>query len=102
MSFWRIFGKIPWFDGLPERNRTNPEKVSIVLGIQFPRNTKQLQGLIGCITALNRFISRSTGKCLPFFKILRKAFEWDGIRECLGTAEAMLVKSSNYQLNNKK
>jgi hypothetical protein len=25
---------------------------------------------------LNRFISRSTDKCLPFFKILRKAFEW--------------------------
>jgi hypothetical protein len=30
--------------------------------------------------ALNRFISRSTDKCLPFFKILRKAFTWS--EEC--------------------
>jgi hypothetical protein len=26
------------------------------------------------VEALNRFISRSTDKCLPFFKILRKVF----------------------------
>jgi hypothetical protein len=31
--------------------------------------------LTGRIAALNRFISRSTDKCLTFFKILRKAFE---------------------------
>ena len=29
---------------------------------------------------MNRFISRSTDKCLPFFKVLRKAFEWSN--EC--------------------
>ena len=25
---------------------------------------------------MNRFVSKATDKCLPFFKILRKAFEW--------------------------
>ena len=25
---------------------------------------------------LNRFISKATNKCLPFFKVLKKAFEW--------------------------
>ena len=25
---------------------------------------------------LNRFISKATDKCLPFFKVLKKAFEW--------------------------
>jgi hypothetical protein len=58
----------------------NPEKVSSVLGMQSPQTTKQLQQLTGRIAALNRFISRSTDKCLPFFKILKKAFEWNS--EC--------------------
>jgi hypothetical protein len=54
----------------------NPEKVKAVLDMQAPRTTKQLQQLTGRIAALNRFISRSTDKCLPLFKILRKAFTW--------------------------
>jgi hypothetical protein len=55
----------------------NPEKVSVVLDMQAPWTTKQLQQLTGRITALNRFISRSTDQCLPFFKILRKTFVWN-------------------------
>jgi hypothetical protein len=58
----------------------NPEKVKDVLKMEAPRTTKQLQRLTGRIAALNRFISRSTDKCLPFFKILRKAFMWS--EEC--------------------
>jgi hypothetical protein len=54
----------------------NPEKIQAVLEMQSPKSTKQLQQLTGRLAALNRFISRSTDKCLPFFKILRKAFEW--------------------------
>ena len=27
------------------------------------------------VVALNRFISRATNKCLPFFKVLKKAFQ---------------------------
>jgi hypothetical protein len=46
----------------------NPEKVRAVLEMQPPRTTKQLQQLTGRIAALNRFISRSTNKCLPFFR----------------------------------
>lgn len=54
----------------------NPEKIQVVLDMQSPKNTKQLQQLTGRIAVLNRFISQSTDKCLPFFKNLRKAFEW--------------------------
>jgi hypothetical protein len=54
----------------------NPEKIQAVLEMQSPKSTKQLQQLTGRLAALNRFISRSTNKCLHFFKILRKAFEW--------------------------
>jgi len=60
--------------------KANPDKVSAVLGMQSPQTTKQLQQLTGRIAALNRFISRSTDKCLPFFKILKKACKWNS--EC--------------------
>ena len=30
----------------------------------------------GKIAALNRFVSKVTDKCLPFFYTLRKSFEW--------------------------
>lgn len=43
-----------------------------------PRCIKDVQKLIGCIAALNRFISRLGKKGLPFFKLLKKSrkFEW--------------------------
>jgi hypothetical protein len=51
-----------------------PEKIQDILDMQSPKNTKQLQQLTERIVALNQFISRSTDKGFPFFKILRKAF----------------------------
>jgi hypothetical protein len=56
--------------------KANPEKIRAVLEMQSPKTTKQLQRLTGRLAALNRFISRSTNKCLPFFRILKNAFEW--------------------------
>ena len=41
-----------------------------------PRTMKELQSLNGKIAALNRFVSKVTDKCLPFFYTLRKSFEW--------------------------
>ena len=41
-----------------------------------PKNIKEVQSLTGQVAALNRFVSKATDKCLPFFKILKKAFEW--------------------------
>uniref|UniRef100_A0A2N9GKA7 Integrase catalytic domain-containing protein n=1 Tax=Fagus sylvatica TaxID=28930 RepID=A0A2N9GKA7_FAGSY len=41
-----------------------------------PRRPKEVQSLTGRVAALNRFVSRATDKCLPFFKTLRKAFIW--------------------------
>jgi ribonuclease HI len=44
--------------------------------MQPPKTTKEVQRLTGRVAALNWFMSRSTDKCLPFFKTLKKAFEW--------------------------
>ena len=37
---------------------------------------KEVQSLNGKIAALNRFVSRATDRCLPFFRTLRRSFEW--------------------------
>ena len=41
-----------------------------------PKNIKEVQSLTRRVVALNRFVSRATDKCLLFFKVLRKVFEW--------------------------
>ena len=37
---------------------------------------KEVQSLIGKVVALIRFISRAMDKCMPSFKVLKKAFRW--------------------------
>ena len=53
----------------------NLNKIQAILNMEAPRNIKEVQSLTERVTALNRFISKATNKCLPFFKILKKAFE---------------------------
>ena len=49
--------------------------------------------MTGKVTALNRFISRATDKCMPFFKVLKKAFQWtDECKEALAKLKEYLTK----------
>ena len=43
-----------------------------------PKMIKEVQFLTGRVAALNRFVSKATDKCLPFFKTLKRAFVWRG------------------------
>ena len=52
-----------------------------------PRSVKEVQRLMGHIAALNRFVSKATDKCLPFFKTLKQAFHW--IDECKVAFQAL-------------
>ena len=54
----------------------NLEKVRTILELEPPRTVKAVQSLNGKVAALNRFVSKATDKCLPFFCVLRKSFEW--------------------------
>ena len=54
----------------------NPEKVRAILEMASPKTVKEVQKLTGRIATLNRFISKMTDKCLPFFKTLKQAFIW--------------------------
>ena len=53
----------------------NPEKVQAIMELAPPKTVKEVQSLNGKIAALNRFVSRVTDKCLPFFRILKRSFE---------------------------
>ena len=54
----------------------NSEKVQAIIDMTLPKTVKEVQKLTGQIAALNRFVSRATDKCLPFFKTLKQAFAW--------------------------
>ena len=54
----------------------NLEKIRAIMELEPPKTIKEVQSLNGKIVALNRFVSKATDKCLPFFHILRKSFEW--------------------------
>ena len=54
----------------------NPEKVQAIINMASPRTVKEVLKLTRRISALNRFVSRATDKCLPFFKTLKQAFAW--------------------------
>ena len=54
----------------------NPDKIQAIPNMEPPRNIEEVQSLIRWVTAFNKFISKATDKCLPFFKVLKKTFEW--------------------------
>ena len=54
----------------------NPEKVRAILDMTFPKMVKEVQRLTRRVVALNRFISKTSDKCLPFCKTLKQAFQW--------------------------
>ena len=54
----------------------NSKKVRAILELEPSRTVKAVQSLNGKVAALNRFVSKATDKCLPFFRVLKKSFEW--------------------------
>ena len=75
-AFGVSLGKFLGFMVSHRRIKANPDKIQAILNMEPPRNIKEVQSLTGQVAALNRFVSKATDKCLPFFKVLKKAFEW--------------------------
>ena len=69
-------GKFLGFMVSHRRIEANPDKIQAILDMKPPQNVKEVQSLTGRVATLNRFVSKATDKCLPFFKVLKKAFEW--------------------------
>ena len=54
--------------------KANPEKVRAILEMSSLKTIKEVQSLTRRVATLNRFVSKATDKCLPFFKTLKRAF----------------------------
>ena len=48
------------------------EQIKAIIDLKSPASTKDIQRLTGRVAALNRFISRTSERCKPFYDILRK------------------------------
>ena len=75
-AFRDIVGKFLEFMVFQRGIEVNLEEVRAIMELAPPKTVKEVQNLNGKIAALNRFVSRATDKCLPFFCILKKSFKW--------------------------
>ena len=75
-AFGVSLGKFLGFMVSQKGIEVNPDKIQAILNMEPPKNIKEVQSFTRRVVALNRFVSKATDKCLPFFKVLRKAFEW--------------------------
>ena len=75
-AFGVMTGKFLGFMVSQRGIEANPDKIRAIMEMKPPKNVKEVQSLNGKVVALNRFVSRETDKCLPFFRTLKKSFEW--------------------------
>jgi hypothetical protein len=61
----------------------NPSKIKAILRMEPPSTKKGGQRLTGRLASLNRFISRSAERNLPFFEVLKSAevFQWGSTQQ---------------------
>ena len=74
MCFAVALGKFLGFIVSQQGIEANPDKVKVIIKVKSPKTMKEVQSLTGKVAALNKFVSRATDKCMPFFKVLNKAF----------------------------
>ncbi|GJZ89829.1 reverse transcriptase domain-containing protein [Tanacetum coccineum] len=55
--------------------KSNPAKVQALTSLKRTKTIKEVQSLNGKLTALNRLLSKSAEKSLPFFKMLKGCLE---------------------------
>ncbi|GJU46540.1 reverse transcriptase domain-containing protein [Tanacetum coccineum] len=80
-SFGMEEGKFLGYIVTSEGIRANPEKAKAVMDMPSPKTLKQMQSLSGKLAALNRFLSKSAKRSLPFLDTLKKCtkkkdFRW--------------------------
>jgi hypothetical protein len=67
----------------PKGIEANPSKIEAILQMEPLKSRKSAQRLTGRMSSLNRFISRSTERNVPFFEMLKSAevFQWVPIQQ---------------------
>ena len=74
VSFGQFLGHIVTKRGI----EANPTQLESISGLDTPKFLRDVQRLTGKIATLNRFISRMSDRCEPFFKSIKKntSFLW--------------------------
>jgi len=75
-AFGVMTGKLLGFMVSQKGIETNPNKIRAIIEMAPPRNVKEVHSLNNKVAVLNKFVFRATNKCLPFFRTLKKSFEW--------------------------
>ena len=70
-AFGVLSGKFLGFIVSQRGIEANPDKIQAILNKEPPKNVKEVQSLTRQVAALNRFVSKATDKCMPFFKVLK-------------------------------
>ncbi|KAK0599178.1 hypothetical protein LWI29_003000 [Acer saccharum] len=75
----------------------NPEKIQALAKMVSPRTLKDVQKLTGCLASLSKFIAKSTDRCLPFFKALKKGkgVEWN--EDCEKAFQALKITLDRHR-----
>ncbi|XP_077232397.1 putative mitochondrial protein AtMg00860 [Tasmannia lanceolata] len=60
----------------------DPQKIKVIQEMQPPKTEKQIQGFLGKVQYLNRFIAHLMMTCEPIFKLLKKNSSKKWIEEC--------------------
>ena len=96
--FGVMTGKFLGFMASERGIEVNQKKMKAIMELASPKTVKKVQSLNGKVAALNRFVSIVTYKCLPFFRTLRKSFEWT--TECQQVFENLKAYLSSPPLLN--
>ena len=65
----------------------DPSQIKAIQDLERPNSVKEVQHLTGMAVTLNRFKSRPSDRCCPFFQALQATLEWD--EECDRTLEIL-------------
>ena len=77
-AFRVLIGKFLGFMVSQRGIEANPDKIQAILNMEPPKNVKEVQSLTRRVATLNRFVLKTTDKCLHFFQSLQEGIRIDG------------------------
>ncbi|KAK0599646.1 hypothetical protein LWI29_007252 [Acer saccharum] len=82
-------GKFLGYQVHQKRIEANLDKIQALANMVSLKTLKDIQKLMGCLASLNRFLSKSTDKCLSFFRALKKGKEVEWNEDCEHAFQAL-------------
>ena len=76
--------------------KVNPNKIRAIMEMTPPTSIKEVQSLNGKVATPNRFVLSAIDKWLPFFRTLKKSFDWTA--DCQQASEDLKVYLSSPPL----